>query len=107
MKKPRGSDDQPRIVVGCRVTIKNTETSEVSDFTLIPPWKETDPAAGRISAESPLAQGILGHGAGEIAAVPLRDGVVSYEIIAVAPGDSEYQDRRSSQRQEGGKGEKL
>lgn len=44
MNETRGSGDQLRVVdVGCRVTIKNTETREVSDFTLIPPGKEADP----------------------------------------------------------------
>jgi transcription elongation GreA/GreB family factor len=88
MKETQGSGDQQQVVhVGCRITIKNTETGEVSDFTIIPHGEAADPAAGRISAGSPLAQAILGHGAGKIAAVPLRDGVVSYEIIAVQSGD--------------------
>jgi transcription elongation factor GreA len=45
---------------------------------------EADPAALKISNESPVGQAILGKTCGTIVEVEVLDGVLQYEIVKVA-----------------------
>jgi transcription elongation factor GreA len=44
---------------------------------------ESDPAKGKISVESPVAQALLGHKAGDKVSVETPDGAISYRIISI------------------------
>lgn len=47
---------------------------------------EADPMNNRISNESPVGRGILGHKAGEIVDVEVPAGILKYEILDVKNG---------------------
>lgn len=69
------------IELGCTVTV----VDEFGEFTLqlVGPT-ETDPAAGRISAGSPVGKALLGHRAGDRVKVTTPGGTREMEILDVS-----------------------
>ncbi len=75
------------VSIGTRVTVKNVQTEEILTYALASP-ERADPSAGIIASTSPLAQGILGRKAGEIASFPVKDGSITVEILNIEPSGS-------------------
>lgn len=73
-------DDE--VVIGRRVTLKDLETNEVFEYQLVGS-AEANPAAAKISNESPVGQAILGKKSGVIVEVEVADGVLEYEVLKV------------------------
>lgn len=73
---------------GTQVTVRNVQTEEILTYALASP-ERADPSAGIISTTSPLAQGILGRKAGEIASFPVKDGSITVEILNIEPAGSQ------------------
>ncbi len=71
--------DEARI--GATVTIKDEEGEE-SRYVLVGP-DESDFASGKISVLSPLAQGLMGHKAGQDVNVQLPAGTRKFRIMKV------------------------
>jgi len=44
---------------------------------------ESDPVANRISNESPVGSGLLGHGVGEVVDIQTPGGVMAFEILSI------------------------
>ncbi len=74
------STDEARI--GATVTVCEIESKEEFVYTLTGS-DESDPLEGKISVHSPLAQGILGHKAGEKINVMLPAGEKVFKVIKV------------------------
>ena len=55
---------------------------EVEEYTIVGS-KEADPAKDKISNESPLAKGLMGHKAGEVCTVESPNGNYQVEIVEI------------------------
>lgn len=67
--------------IGATVTLSDGEDEFA--YTLVG-QEESDPAQGKISVQSPLAQGLLGAKAGQDVKVQLPAGVKSFRVVKVA-----------------------
>jgi transcription elongation factor GreA len=70
------------IDVGERVRLRDLETGERVDYELVGSL-ESDPSAGRISAESPVGRALLGRRKGEVAVVDAPKGTVELKILEI------------------------
>jgi transcription elongation factor GreA len=68
------------VSLGCRVKV-HIEGSEDEFHIVSPP--EADPAAKRISVDSPLVQAMLGKKAGDEVAYEAPVGIITYKILSV------------------------
>ncbi|HVC09514.1 MAG TPA: transcription elongation factor GreA [Elusimicrobiota bacterium] len=78
LKIPKGT-----VSIGCRIVLKDEDGDEFS-YTLVGE-DESEPAEGRISVYSPLAQGLLGKKVGEKAEVSLPAGMRVFTILKAEP----------------------
>ncbi len=72
--------DEARI--GATVTMKEESSGEEFVYTLVSS-DESDPSAGKISVESPMAQGILGSKVGKHIKIALPAGEKKFHILKV------------------------
>ncbi|HBL18227.1 MAG TPA: transcription elongation factor GreA [Elusimicrobia bacterium] len=72
------------VQIGVKVILKETTSDSEWSWTLVGA-SESDPASGRISVDSPLAQGILGHKVGEEVVVDLPAGKKKFKILKTEP----------------------
>lgn len=68
--------------IGATVTIKEAVSQETLVYTLVSP-EEAEPAEGRVSVHSPLAQGLLGHKVGDRVLVSLPAGPQTFTVIKI------------------------
>jgi transcription elongation factor GreA len=68
--------------VGERVRLHDLDTGEQIQFELVGSL-ESDPAAGRISAESPVGRALLGRHRGEVAVAAAPKGNVRFRILEI------------------------
>jgi transcription elongation factor GreA len=66
--------------LGSKVTVKIADKKEV--FTLVGEW-EADPAAKKISHESPLGKALMGKGIGDELEVEAPAGKMKYTIVSI------------------------
>jgi transcription elongation factor GreA len=78
--EPNGSNGV--VDVGERVRLHNLDTGEQIRFELVGSL-ESDPAAGRISAESPVGRALLGRHTGEVAVAAAPKGNVRFRILEI------------------------
>jgi transcription elongation factor GreA len=69
--------------IGVTVTLKDLSDGDTSTYTLVDA-AEADFSKGKISVNSPLAEGLLGRKAGETADVKLPAGSAKYKIMKVS-----------------------
>ncbi len=74
--------DPDAVGLGCIVTVREAETGEDWEFTLVDPV-QADPVLDRISISSPLGQAVLGRVAGDRIEVNAPAGVLRYEVLAI------------------------
>ena len=74
--------NQEAIRIGAKVTVLDSASGKKGNYTLVG-TDETDPAKGKISVSSPLAQGLLGAKTGEKVKITLPSGEKSFEILTV------------------------
>ena len=74
------SNVQVRVTVGSRVRLGDADGVEEYVIALAP---EADPAAGRLSADSPLGRAVLGHHAGERLRVRTPGGVRQVYVLDI------------------------
>lgn len=75
--------DTSQVSLLTSVTIKNVKTKKEVTYTIVPE-AEADLKTKRISANSPVGQGLIGKKVGEIAQVKTPRGVIEFEIIKIA-----------------------
>ncbi len=71
------------VVFGCTVKVKDLDFMDEEEFTLVGAGEE-DYDAGKILANSPLAQGFLGKKVGEKVEVEVPAGKSRFEILAIS-----------------------
>ena len=47
-------------------------------------FAQADPAAGKISDESPVGKALIGHKVGDKVAVEVPDGIINYEVLKIS-----------------------
>jgi len=68
--------------VGLKVKLKDLEMDEIVEYAIVGST-EADPFEGKLSNQSLVGQGLLGKKVGEIAEIPVIDGVVRYEVLEI------------------------
>lgn len=69
-----------KVILGSKVTVRVKDKDK--SYTIVGP-NEADPAAGRISNETPLSKALLGKRVGEEVEVKTPSGLVKYKILTV------------------------
>lgn len=73
--------DSDKVFIGVTVIIQD-ESGDDYKYTIVD-LEEADPAANKISVQSPLVQGLLGHIAGETVTVELPAGKTKFKILKI------------------------
>lgn len=71
-----------KVNLGNKVKLWDEEFEEEVEYTIVGP-AEADPAAFRISNESPLGIALLGHSVGEVVENNAPDGVLKFKILEI------------------------
>ncbi len=74
--------DTTQVSLFTTVTIKNKQQGRTLSYTIVS-TAEADLRKGKISIQSPIAQGILGKSIGEMATIQTPAGSMDVEIIAI------------------------
>ena len=75
--------DTSKVLLLSTVKVKNLKNGATMTYTLVP-QNETDLKAGKISVNSPIAQGLLGKCAGDQAEIEIPAGKINLEIIEIS-----------------------
>lgn len=70
------------VSVGSKVKLFDKEFNEEVDYQIVGST-EADPISGRISDESPVGQGLLGHKVGDVVEIETPGGVCLYEVLEI------------------------
>ena len=71
-----------QVSFGTAITIENLETGEVNRYQMVGPW-ESDVSDGKLSIDSPVGQGLMGHREGDEVLVYTPSGARSYRILSI------------------------
>jgi transcription elongation factor GreA len=71
-----------QVSFGTAITIENLESGEVNRYQLVGPW-ESDISDGKLSIDSPVGQGLMGHREGDEVLVYTPSGARSYRILSI------------------------
>ena len=71
------------VSVGCRVRVLNMTNDLEMNFEIVGSV-DAEPAKGRISNESPVGRGLVGHAVGEIVEIPIPAGSASFKILNIS-----------------------
>lgn len=74
--------DADEVSMGREITFKELPDEDPETYTIVGE-SESDPIAGKISNESPLAKGLLGHKVGETVTIEIPSGSMTVEILSV------------------------
>lgn len=74
--------DNSRVLILSTVRIKNLKTNAVMTYTLVPE-NEADLKSGKLSVNSPIAQGLLGKMVGDTVEISIPAGKISVEIVEI------------------------
>ena len=76
--------DAPKdtVTLSSIVRLRDVEDDYVETYEIVGS-QEANPRAGRISDDSPLGQGLIGHRAGEKLTVPVPSGEIHLQIVSV------------------------
>jgi transcription elongation factor GreA len=75
-------NSRPEVAIGCEAVVRDDEGEEERYF--IVGAMEADPAAGRISSQSPVGQALMGHRAGDTVEVETPMGTRRFTIVKVS-----------------------
>jgi len=78
-----GELPQGKAVLGTTVRIRDLDTKEEIDYTLVSEV-EADIAQDKISVSSPVGKGLLGHAEGEKVEIKVPKGILKYEILKIS-----------------------
>ena len=74
--------DTSKALILSKVTIRNLKNNKEVEYTLVAE-SEADLKAKKISVDSPIGKGLLGHSLGDIADVKTPGGIIQFEIIKI------------------------
>lgn len=76
------SVDKNEVSMGRKVTFKELPDEEPESYQIVGE-SESDPLSGKISNESPMAKGLLGHKVGEEVEIEIPNGTMKVKILKV------------------------
>ena len=71
-----------KVFIGATVKLKDINTEEELEYTLLSEL-EADYSQGKISINSPVGQGLLGHKENEIVEIKIPAGILRYKILKI------------------------
>ncbi|MHB9154065.1 MAG: transcription elongation factor GreA [Endomicrobiales bacterium] len=74
--------DRERVFIGATVRLKDTDEGNEFEYTIVD-VEEANPAEMKISVQSPVAQGLVGHKKGEKITIKLPGGEMNVEILEI------------------------
>jgi len=74
--------DNSKVLILSTVKIKNLKNGAMMTYTLVPE-NEADIKTGKLSVNSPIAQGLLGKAVGEQVEITIPAGKITFEIIEI------------------------
>jgi transcription elongation factor GreA len=74
--------DPDKVFIGATVALKDLDSMDEFEYTIVD-VEEANPSEGKISVNSPMAQGLLGHTKGETVMVKLPKTNLELEILNV------------------------
>lgn len=74
--------DKDEVSMGRTITIQELPDEEPEEYQIVGE-SESDPFNGKISNESPMAKGLLGHKVGEVVEVEVPSGTIKLKIVKV------------------------
>jgi transcription elongation factor GreA len=74
--------DNSKVLILSTIKIKNLKNGAVMTYTLVPE-NEADIKTGKLSVNSPIAQGLLGKAVGEQVEITIPIGKITFEIIEI------------------------
>ncbi|MEI6575515.1 MAG: transcription elongation factor GreA [Bacteroidota bacterium] len=75
--------DESKVLILSKVKIRNLKNNMEMTYTLVPE-NEAEVKSGRISVNSPIAQGLLGKSVGDKVEIQVPAGIVPFEIIEIS-----------------------
>lgn len=76
------SEATDKVGNGSVVTIRDVEFDEIETYKIVGS-QEANPAAGKVSDDSPVGRALMGHRVGEIVNVDAPGGTIAFEIIKI------------------------
>jgi transcription elongation factor GreA len=74
--------DTSKVFILSTVRVRNVKARNEATYTLVSP-EEADMAAGKISIKSPVGQGLLGRGVGDVVEIKVPAGKIQLEILEI------------------------
>ena len=74
--------DNSKVFILSKVEIRNRKNNFLMSYTLVPE-NEADLKSGKISVNSPIAQGLLGKEIGDVVEIKIPAGLVEFEIMSI------------------------
>ena len=71
------------IHVGSKVKVRDIDFDDICEYKIVGS-SEADPINGRISDESPVGKGLIGHKVGETVEIETPAGSMSYEVLEIS-----------------------
>lgn len=71
-----------QVSFGTVITIESLESGEVNRYQMVGPW-ESDVSGGKLSIDSPVGHGLMGHREGDEVLVYTPSGARSYRIVSI------------------------
>lgn len=74
--------DESKVLLLSHVRLRNLKTGKEMIYTIVPE-NEADLKSSKVSVNSPIAKGLLGRKAGEVAQIKAPAGIVELEILEI------------------------
>lgn len=74
--------EKDKVFIGATVRLYDEDAADEFEYTIVD-VEEANPAEGKISVQSPLASGLMGHKKGETVAVTLPAGQMKLKILDI------------------------
>lgn len=71
------------VLIGATVKLKDMDTDEELEYTLVSEL-ESDYNQNKISVNSPVGQGLLGHKVNDVAEIKIPAGILKYKIVKIS-----------------------
>ena len=75
--------DTSTVQILTKVKLRNTKNNATMVYSIVPE-SEADLKAGKISSNTPIAKGLLGHKVGEIVEITIPSGKIGFEILEIS-----------------------
>lgn len=75
--------DTSTVQILTKVKMRNTKNKAIVTYAIVPE-SEADLKAGKISSNTPIAKGLLGHKVGETVEIQIPSGKIGFEILEIS-----------------------